>query len=362
MALSGNAAIPAVDSRRRVMAHLTGRRIVQMVKDDLKPSDVLTREAFENAIRVNGAIGGSTNAVIHLLAIAGRVGVDLTLDDWDRLGRDVPDHRQPDALGPVPDGGVLLCRRPAGGHPRARRGGPAAQGRAHRLGRPDLGRGQGGAQLERGCHPPGRQGADRVGRHRRAARQPRARRGGAEALGGVAAPDDAPRPGGRVRGHRRLQGADRRRSPRHRRDLRHGAEELRAAGLSRHGRGRQHGAAAEGAAQGHHRHGAHLRRAHVGHRLRHRRPAHLARGGARRPARGGADRRHDRARRAGAAACTSTSPRRNSRGGWPRGSRRWSGRAAATASSTTTTWRGRHRRRPRLPQGLPRRAVGRDSH
>lgn len=90
MALSGNAAIPAVDSRRRVMAHLTGRRIVQMVKDDLKPSDILTREAFENAIRVNGAIGGSTNAVIHLLAIAGRAGVDLTLDDWDRLGRDVP--------------------------------------------------------------------------------------------------------------------------------------------------------------------------------------------------------------------------------------------------------------------------------
>ena len=90
MALSGNAAIPAVDSRRRVMAHLTGRRIVDMVRDDLKPSDVLTRQAFENAIRVNGAIGGSTNAVIHLLAIAGRIGVDLTLDDWDRLGRDVP--------------------------------------------------------------------------------------------------------------------------------------------------------------------------------------------------------------------------------------------------------------------------------
>ena len=89
MALSGNAAIPAVDSRRRVMAQLTGRRIVQMVKDDLKPSDVMTRQAFENAIRVNGAIGGSTNAVIHLLAIAGRVGVDLTLDDWDRCGRDV---------------------------------------------------------------------------------------------------------------------------------------------------------------------------------------------------------------------------------------------------------------------------------
>ena len=90
MALSGNAAIPAVDSRRRVMAQLTGRRIVQMVKDDLKPSDILKKEAFETAIRTNAAIGGSTNAVIHLLAIAGRAGIDLTLEDWDRCGRDVP--------------------------------------------------------------------------------------------------------------------------------------------------------------------------------------------------------------------------------------------------------------------------------
>ncbi|MEH6834885.1 MULTISPECIES: L-arabinonate dehydratase [Falsihalocynthiibacter] len=90
MTLSGNAAIPAVDSRRRVMSHVTGRRIVEMVKEDLKPSDVLTRQAFENAIRTNGAIGGSTNAVIHLTAIAGRVGVALNLDDWDTLGRDVP--------------------------------------------------------------------------------------------------------------------------------------------------------------------------------------------------------------------------------------------------------------------------------
>jgi dihydroxy-acid dehydratase len=90
MTLSGNAAIPAVDSRRRVMAHLTGRRIVQMVKDDLKPSDILTRDAFQNAIRTNAAIGGSTNAVIHILAIAGRCGIDLTLNDWDDWGRNVP--------------------------------------------------------------------------------------------------------------------------------------------------------------------------------------------------------------------------------------------------------------------------------
>ncbi|MDD7969650.1 L-arabinonate dehydratase [Roseinatronobacter alkalisoli] len=90
MALSGNAAIPAVDSRRRVIAQHSGRRIVQMVKDDMKPSDILTKDAFMNAIRTNAAIGGSTNAVIHLLALAGRVGIDLTLEDWDRWGRDVP--------------------------------------------------------------------------------------------------------------------------------------------------------------------------------------------------------------------------------------------------------------------------------
>jgi dihydroxy-acid dehydratase len=90
IALPTNAAIPAVDARRYVLAHIAGRRIVEMVHQDLRISKILNRKAFENAIRVNGAIGGSTNAVIHLLAMAGRVGVDLTLDDWDRLGRNVP--------------------------------------------------------------------------------------------------------------------------------------------------------------------------------------------------------------------------------------------------------------------------------
>ncbi len=88
--LPQNAAIPAADARRSVLAQLAGRRIVEMVRQDIRISSILTREAFENAIIVNGAIGGSTNAVIHLLAIAGRMGVDLTLDDWDRLGRGVP--------------------------------------------------------------------------------------------------------------------------------------------------------------------------------------------------------------------------------------------------------------------------------
>ena len=90
MSLPGNAAIPAVDARRYTLAQLTGRRIVQMVKEDLIMSRILTREAFENAIRANAAIGGSTNAVIHLIAIAGRMGVPLCLDDFEKLGSKLP--------------------------------------------------------------------------------------------------------------------------------------------------------------------------------------------------------------------------------------------------------------------------------
>lgn len=88
--LPHNAAIPAVDARRYVLAHLSGMRIVEMVWEDLKLSKILTREAFENAIRTNAAIGGSTNAVIHLKAIAGRVGVPLELEDWTRIGKGTP--------------------------------------------------------------------------------------------------------------------------------------------------------------------------------------------------------------------------------------------------------------------------------
>ena len=90
VALPTNAAWPAVDARRARLARMTGRRAVAMVIDDLRLSKILTRAAFENAIKINGAVGGSTNAVVHLLAIAGRIGVDLTLEDWDRHGRDVP--------------------------------------------------------------------------------------------------------------------------------------------------------------------------------------------------------------------------------------------------------------------------------
>ncbi|MBS0446120.1 MAG: dihydroxy-acid dehydratase [Proteobacteria bacterium] len=88
--LPGNAAYPAVDGRRNVLARMAGRRIVDMVHEDQKLSQILTREAFENAIKVLAAIGGSTNAVIHLIAIAGRIGVPLTIDDFDRLASESP--------------------------------------------------------------------------------------------------------------------------------------------------------------------------------------------------------------------------------------------------------------------------------
>ncbi|QRR03505.1 IlvD/Edd family dehydratase [Dyadobacter sandarakinus] len=101
LTLPENAAIPAADSRRKVIAHLSGRRIVQMVKEDLRMSKILTKEAFENAIMLNAAIGGSTNFVIHLLAIAGRIGVDLTLDHFNELCEKVP---------------LLLNLQPSGGY------------------------------------------------------------------------------------------------------------------------------------------------------------------------------------------------------------------------------------------------------
>ena len=90
LSLPQNAAIPAADARRKVLAQMSGLRIVEMVKEDLKLSDILTKQAFENSIRTNAAIGGSSNFVIHLLAIAGRIGVELSLDDFDRRSVDIP--------------------------------------------------------------------------------------------------------------------------------------------------------------------------------------------------------------------------------------------------------------------------------
>ena len=229
--LPTNAAIPAVDSRRRVLARMAGRRIVEMVHEDLRMSKILTKKAFENAIMVNGAIGGSTNAVVHLLAIAGRMGVKLTLDDWDRLGRDDAVPRQPDAVGQVPDGGLLLRGRAAGRDARDRR--VPAQGRADRQRQADLGQRKDAVNYnEKVITPIAKPFKPQGGI---AVLRATSRRDGAVLKPSAATPKlhEAQGPRGRVRGHRRPARAHRRPEARRRARRRARAQELRAEGLSR---------------------------------------------------------------------------------------------------------------------------------
>ena len=287
--LPHNAAIPAVDSRRNLLARLAGRRIVEMVREDLKLSKILTKQAFENAIRVNGAIGGSTNAVIHLLAIAGRVGVDLSLDDWDRMGRGVPT-----IVDLMPSGRFLMEDfYYAGGLPAViRRLGEA--GLLHKDALTANGNTIWQNNKDAPCWNdevirPFEKALTAGGRHRRAARQSGAPGRRAEALGRHAGADGPSRPRRRLRQHRAFQGAGGRSRARYRRDLRHGAEELRAQGLSRHRRGRQHAAAREDPEEGHHRHGPHLRCADERDRLWHGRAPCRAGSRGRRAARHRAD-------------------------------------------------------------------------
>ena len=115
MGLPHNAAIPAVDARRQVLAHLAGRRIVDMVNEDLTMAKILTRQAFENAIRTNAAIGGSTNAVVHLLAHGRAHRRGVVAGGLDELGSNVPCLVNLQPSGEVPDGGFLLRGRLAGG-------------------------------------------------------------------------------------------------------------------------------------------------------------------------------------------------------------------------------------------------------
>ncbi len=122
MVLAGIAAIPAMGSRRRVMAQMPGHRIVQKAKDDLRPSDIMTKVAFENATRTNDAIGGSTSAAVHLLAIAGRVGNDLKPDDRDRCRRDAVTIVNLMPVGQRRHRRILLCWRSANYPEAARRG------------------------------------------------------------------------------------------------------------------------------------------------------------------------------------------------------------------------------------------------
>ena len=204
VALPHNAGIPAVDVNRQVLAHLSGNRIVELVRADLPLSRFLTPTSFANAIRANAAIGGSTNAVIHLLALAGRAGVPLTLADWDRLGRDVPC-----IVNLKPSGAFLMEEfHDAGGFPVVLRtlieaglvdgtaptvtGGTLAETCAI------------GAQLPPRRDPPARRPGPAPGRHRRPARQPRPRRCGHQAVRRHARPATPPRPCGRVREHRAL--------------------------------------------------------------------------------------------------------------------------------------------------------------
>ncbi len=128
MQLPGSAAIPAPYRDRQEVAYRTGKRIVEMVAEDLKPSDILTRDAFTNAIVVNSAIGGSTNAPIHLAAIARHIGVDLPLDDWQTHGHKVPLMVNLQPRRRVSRRGFLPCRRRARGGGRADEAGPDPRG------------------------------------------------------------------------------------------------------------------------------------------------------------------------------------------------------------------------------------------
>ena len=231
VSLPGNAAIPAVDAQRYRLAQLSGRRIVEMVEEDLVLSKILTRQAFENAIKANAAIGGSTNSVVHLLAIAGRIGVKLAARGLGqaRLAASLPGR--PAALGQVPHGGFLLRGRVAGG---AARDPSVLNQDALTVNGKTIGENIANAPCWN------REVIKEFG-------QPFKPNAGIAILRGNLAPDGAvikpsaatPKllkhrgPRGGVREHRRLQGEDRRSGPRHRRELHHGAQGLRPEGLSR---------------------------------------------------------------------------------------------------------------------------------
>ncbi len=129
MTLPGAASIPAADSRHAVMATLTGKRIVDMVWDDLKPSDLITDDSIHNAVSAVLAIGGSTNAAVHLIALARRAGLGLDLATFDSLARETPLHRKHPSFGSLSDGGLLLRRGLAG---RAQAIGSGRQAQARR--------------------------------------------------------------------------------------------------------------------------------------------------------------------------------------------------------------------------------------
>ncbi len=296
LGLPGNAAYPAVDGRRNVIARMAGRRIVDMVHEDQKLSQILTREAFENAIVTLAAIGGSTNAVIHLIAIAGRLGVKLAIEDFDRLASHLP---------------CLVNLQPSGKHLMedfCYAGGlPVVMKEIRHLLHLDAVTANGKTVGENiaGAENYNTEVIKRFDAPFKAEAGIAVLRGNLAPRGAIIKPSAATPALMTHRGRAvvfdtidEFHAKHRRREPRHRRDLRHGAAQLRAEGLPRNGRGRQHAAAAQGAEEGHHRHGPDQRCAHERHRVRHGGAAHGARSGRRRAARGRAQRRLHRARRA----------------------------------------------------------------
>ena len=291
----GVAGTPAPDSRLLEAAHGTGRLAVEMVAADRRPSTFLTQASFPNAIVTLAAVGGSTNAVVHLLAIAGRLGIDLTLDDFDRIGSHVP---------------LLVDLQPAGRFLMDdfyRAGGLLAVLREVR----DL--------LDpTAVTVTGRPLVDYLDAAPiwdpeviRLRRQPLLNEGGIAVLRGNLAPAGAiikpaaasPHliqhrgPRSRLRQHRGLPRPHRRPRPRRRCRHRAGAARLRAQGLPRHAGGLEHAAAEETARAGRPRHGAHLRRPDERHCVRNCGAARRPRGRGRRTAGTGADRRRDHPRR-----------------------------------------------------------------
>jgi dihydroxy-acid dehydratase len=353
--LPGNAAFPAVDARRNVIARMAGRRIVGMVKEDLRLSKILTRRAFENAMRVNAAIGGSTNAVIHLIAIARRIGVKLDLDDWDRFGKGV--HT---LVNLMPNGKYLMedfCY--AGGLPVVIR----ELGEAGLLNKDALT--ANGKSIWENSRDARNDGPEVI----MSMKKPFKRDTGIAVLRGNLCPDGAIiKPSAATPKLMKHKGravvfediedfharVDDPKLDIDERELRDGAQELRAARVSRHGRGGQHAAAEEAAQEGHHGHGACLGRTHERHGLRDGGAACRARGGRRRAARAGARRRPGRARR-GEAAPAPARERKGARRAPPR----VEAAEAADGPRLLAPLRGAREpgergRRPRLPRGQER--------
>ena len=276
LGLPQNAAIPAVDSRRYVLAQEAGRRIVEMVHEDLKLSKILTREAFENAIRVNAAIGGSTNAVLHLLAMAGRVGVKLELRRFRPLGHDLPL-----LVDLMPSGRFLMEDfYYAGGIPAVVR---ELGDLIHRDALTVNGKTMGENTADAPCW--NREVIREFGKPIRERAGIAVLRGNLAPLGAVIKPSAATPRLLQHRGravvfeeHRRLQGAHRPAGSGGGRKLRDGAEGLRTEGVSGDAGGGQHASCRRSCWQrGDHRRGAHLRRPHERHGVWDRGAARVAR-------------------------------------------------------------------------------------